>query len=65
MKKLGWLIWFGLLFGAMSWPGILLGNRVEPFVLGFPFLFFWFIAVIVAQLVSLLLLYRSEYKGRE
>jgi len=65
MKKMGWLIWFGLLIGAMVWPGILLGNKVEPFVLGFPFLFFWFIAVIVVQLISLLLLYRSEYKGRK
>jgi hypothetical protein len=65
MKKICWTIWFGILLGGMVWPGIILGDRVEPFVLGFPFLFFWFIAIILLQLISLLLLYRSEYKGRK
>ncbi|MCS2158934.1 hypothetical protein MUU48_18800 [Scandinavium sp. H11S7] len=28
---------------AMTWPGALIGNRIEPTVFGLPFLFFWYI----------------------
>ncbi|WP_261395965.1 DUF3311 domain-containing protein [Halomonas sp. DP8Y7-1] len=28
---------------AMIWPGALIANRIEPMVLGLPFLFFWYI----------------------
>ncbi|WP_167320800.1 hypothetical protein [Psychrobacter lutiphocae] len=27
----------------MVWPGALLANRIEPFVLGLPFFIFWYI----------------------
>nr|WP_298057319.1 hypothetical protein [uncultured Halomonas sp.] len=27
---------------AMIWPGALIANRIEPTVLGLPFLFFWY-----------------------
>jgi hypothetical protein len=27
---------------ALTWPGfVLIGNRVEPYVMGLPFVFFW------------------------
>ena len=58
------LVYFALLFSGFVWPGILIGNLVEPFVLGLPFLFFWFILLIVVQSVSLILLYRAEFKDK-
>lgn len=27
---------------AMIWPGALIANRIEPLILGLPFLFFWY-----------------------
>ncbi len=40
-----YFIWFHffLCTSAMVWPGALLANRIEPFVLGLPFFIFWYI----------------------
>lgn len=46
------LTWLGYI-----WPLVGIGNRIEPFVLGLPFLFFWFIALIAVQFVTMLILY--------
>lgn len=27
---------------AMIWPGALIANRIEPFIFGLPFIFFWY-----------------------
>ncbi len=35
------IIWFVICFAAIQWPGWLIANRVEPYVLGLPFMFFW------------------------
>lgn len=45
---------------AMIWPGALLANRIEPFVLGLPFMYFWYIAWILVMAVGLFLLYQLE-----
>ncbi|UTW13465.1 DUF3311 domain-containing protein [Marinobacterium rhizophilum] len=34
---------FAVCILAMIWPGALIANRIEPTVLGMPFLMFWYI----------------------
>ncbi len=48
---------FVLTFAGFLWPLNLLGNRVEPMILGLPFLLFWFVALILAQFAALVALY--------
>ena len=48
---------------AVIWPGALLANRIRPFVLGLPFMYFWYIAWILVMTVGLFLLYHLEYRG--
>ncbi|MCH2113842.1 MAG: hypothetical protein MK171_02865 [Pirellulales bacterium] len=65
MKKRNLVIfYFALLLAGFLWPGMLIANRVEPFVLGLPFLMFWFVLLIVIQAVSLLLLYWAEFRRK-
>lgn len=52
-----------LTFAGFLWPLNLIGNRVEPIVLGLPFLLFWFVALILAQFFALVALYLLE--GRD
>lgn len=46
---------------AMVWPGALLANRIEPFVLGLPFMFFWYVAWVFIMFLGLVALYVVEY----
>ena len=62
LKRIVLVFYFVLLLSGFVWPGILIGNRVEPFVFGLPFLFFWFVFLIVVQGVSWTLIYRAEFK---
>ncbi|WP_101295700.1 hypothetical protein [Halegenticoccus soli] len=52
---------YALGLSLVVWPGVLPFNRVEPLVLGLPFVFFWTAASLVIVLVNSLLLYRFEY----
>lgn len=45
---------------AMIWPGALLANRITPFVLGLPFMYFWYVAWILVMTIGLFMLYRLE-----
>ncbi|QYJ16147.1 hypothetical protein Rxycam_01978 [Rubrobacter xylanophilus DSM 9941] len=49
---------------AMIWPGAAFANRIEPFVLGLPFFFFWYVFWVFLVFVGCVLLYRLEYRGR-
>lgn len=51
-----------LCFAAQVWPVATLANRVEPRVLGMPFLMAWYVGGVFAVFLGLLALYRS---GRE
>lgn len=61
-----------VLLGLAPFVGILGGvffvNRVEPFVLGFPFLFFWIIVWTLGTALLMALVYlldpRNRSKGR-
>ena len=46
---------------ALTWPGYdLLGNRVEPFVLGLPFTLAWNVGWVLATFVALTLYHSTR-----
>ena len=48
---------------ALTWPGLaLVGNRVEPYVLGLPFVFFWNVLWVGLSFVVLIVYHAT---GRE
>lgn len=58
-------IYFLICTLAMTWPGALIANRIEPFVLGLPFMFFWYVMWIFIVFIGTVILYRLEYGGRD
>ncbi|UYF98879.1 DUF3311 domain-containing protein [Halomonas sp. GD1P12] len=54
------LIYFSICTLAMVWPGALIANRIEPFVLGLPFFIFWYVAWVFALFVGFALAYQSD-----
>lgn len=60
-----WIAGLGYLvcIAAMIWPGALLANRIQPYVLGLPFFFFWYVAWVFVLFMGLVALYWLE--GRE
>jgi len=48
---------------ASIWPGYLLGDRIEPYVLGLPFSLVWLEGAIVLVFVALLLTFRADMRG--
>lgn len=48
---------------AMIWPGALFANRIEPTVLGLPFLFFWYVLWMLILFVGMWLAYLKQYGG--
>lgn len=61
----GMSIYFLVCTLAMIWPGAVVANRIEPIILGLPFLFFWYVAWVFLVFVGTLILYRLEYGGRD
>lgn len=49
---------------AMIWPGAAVANRVEPMVIGLPFVFFWYVAWVFVIFIGTVILYRWEHGGR-
>lgn len=47
------------------WPGVMPFNRVEPYVLGLPFVFFWTAFSLIIVLANTVALYRFEYADEE
>jgi membrane protein DedA with SNARE-associated domain len=47
---------------ASIWPGYLLGDRIEPYVLGLPFSLVWLVLCIVAVFVALVLTFRADVR---
>ena len=54
---------------ALPFLGILVGvtfaNRVEPFVLGMPFILFWIVAWVLLTSVIMAIVYRLDPTNRE
>lgn len=53
-------VFFALYLLALGWPAVIPFNRVRPFVLGLPFVFFWVALWVVMGGLALWLLDRSE-----
>jgi uncharacterized protein DUF3311 len=51
-------------FFAVTWPGILPFNRVEPHILGLPFVMAWQAGLLVLTVIVLYLLDRVESRER-
>jgi cbb3-type cytochrome oxidase subunit 3 len=63
--KLFWLIYFCVCLLAMLWPVVKIGNRIEPFILGLPFLLFWFVMLLLLIFFGLLVMFWTEKRGRK
>lgn len=50
---------------AMIWPGAVIANRIEPMILGLPFMFFWYVAWVFMVFIGTVILYRLEFGGRK
>lgn len=54
---------------AVPFAGILVGmffaNRVEPYVLGLPFAFFWVVAWVVVAAILMAIVHRLDSRERE
>lgn len=48
---------------AMIWPGALIANRIEPTVLGLPFLMFWYILWILVLFIGTAIAYFVRHGG--
>lgn len=68
--KISWIrggvgLFFLLFVLAVTWPGMIPGNRIFPLVLGMPVSMFWIAAWVVLSFLVLLFLDRAEGKHRE
>lgn len=62
---IGMSLYFLVCTLAMIWPGAVLANRIEPIILGLPFLFFWYVVWIFMVFLGTLILYRLEHGGED
>ena len=51
-----------LALAGSVWPGYLLGDRIEPYILGLPFSLVWLVAWIVVVFIALLLTFRADMR---
>ncbi len=62
---IGMSIYFLVCTLAMIWPGAVVANRIEPMILGLPFLFFWYVAWAFMVFLGTLILYCLEFGGKD
>jgi hypothetical protein len=55
----------GLYAVLLTWPGLVPFNRIEPLVLGLPFVLFWIALWVLLVGVSLALLDRAETRAED
>ena len=61
VKKIQWLLVIPFIGMALCLPWT---NRIEPYVLGLPFILFWIVLWMVLSSVIMYIIYRFEY-GKE
>jgi membrane protein DedA with SNARE-associated domain len=52
-----------LALAGSIWPGYLLGDHIEPYVLALPFSLVWLVLCIVAVFIALLLTFRADMRA--
>jgi hypothetical protein len=60
----GTILFFILFILAVTWPGMIPGNRVFPLVLGLPFSMVWIASWVVLSFLVLVVLDWAEGKAR-
>ncbi|MFO8175732.1 MAG: hypothetical protein ACQET1_04255 [Gemmatimonadota bacterium] len=60
----GAILFFLLFIGAVTWPGMIAGNRIFPLILGLPFSLVWIASWVIASFLVLVILDRAEGKNR-
>lgn len=55
-----WIAWFLIAWAALQFPGWQVANRVEPFVFGLPFMFFWALLWWLLLVISIVILARRN-----
>ena len=60
----GTILFFVLFIVAVTWPGMIPGNRVFPLVLGLPFSMVWIASWVVLSFLVLVVLDWAEGKAR-
>jgi len=65
-----WIRWSVILFflvfvAAVTWPGMTLGNRILPLILGLPFSMVWIASWVVLSLFFLVALDAAEGRARD
>jgi len=59
----GAILFFLLFLGGVTWPGMVLGNRIFPLILGLPFSMVWIASWVGLSFFVLLILDRTEGRG--
>jgi Protein of unknown function (DUF3311) len=61
-----WIFWVFLIAYtvALLFPGVMPFNHIQPFVLGMPFVLFWYAVWVAAGVVALFLVDRIEARAR-
>jgi len=61
----GAILFFLLFVAAVTWPGMTLGNRILPLVLGLPFSMVWIASWVVLSFLVLVALDSREGRARK
>jgi hypothetical protein len=59
----GAILFFLLFVAGVTWPGMILGNRIFPLILGLPFSMVWIASWVALSFFVLVILDRTEGKG--
>jgi len=62
LKGLVMLLWILICFIMVEWPILSWANRIEPFIGGFPFIYFWltfwYVMIAIGAIVTALFVWR-------
>jgi hypothetical protein len=59
----GTILFFLLFVAGVTWPGMILGNRIFPLIFGLPFSMAWIASWVGLSFFVLVILDRAEGKG--
>jgi hypothetical protein len=62
--RAGAILFFLLFVAGVTWPGMMLGNRIFPLILGLPFSMVWIASWVGLSFFVLVILDRTEGRGR-
>ncbi|MGO3345924.1 MAG: DUF3311 domain-containing protein [Marinomonas sp.] len=54
------MIYFIICTLALIWPGATIANRIDPIILGLPFMIFWYLAWFFICFIGLVICYKTE-----